>query len=137
MTCSIKVGKNATALVDDDVHEFISLFKWHQTSGGYGTHKRLKTMHRFIWTNTMGAIPAGMVIDHINHDRLDNRIDNLRCVDQQTNIWNRTSGNYVRRLGLVPDQPIRPYFRKVGGVGYIHYGNGVKVKCPDWNKVNA
>ena len=33
-------------------------------------------------------IPPGKVIDHINRDKLDNNIDNLRLVTQQENLLN-------------------------------------------------
>lgn len=42
--------------------------------------------HRLIWEHVNGSIPAGMSIDHINGDRADNRISNLRLVTHQENI---------------------------------------------------
>ena len=42
--------------------------------------------HRFIWVMVYGS--AAKVIDHINGDTSDNRIANLRSVDQQTNRKN-------------------------------------------------
>lgn len=35
-----------------------------------------------------GVIPEGLVIDHINRDPSDNRIENLRVVTQATNLSN-------------------------------------------------
>ena len=42
--------------------------------------------HRVIWLMHGGIIPDGHVIDHINGDSEDNRIENLRCV---TNCENK------------------------------------------------
>ena len=45
---------------------------------------------RLIWQMHNGEIPAGMQIDHINRDKLDNRIENLRCCTPQQNEWNKS-----------------------------------------------
>lgn len=41
-------------------------------------HKGL--IHRFIWVWHHGAIPPSHYIDHIDHNRSNNRIENLRLV---------------------------------------------------------
>ena len=45
-------------------------------------------LHRLVWTLHFGAIPDGYVIDHINGDPLDNRIENLRAVTRSLNQRN-------------------------------------------------
>lgn len=45
-------------------------------------------VHRIIWEMHHGKIPDGMQIDHINHIRDDNRIENLRLVSNQENHKN-------------------------------------------------
>jgi len=45
-------------------------------------------VHRIIWEMEVGDIPEGMVIDHINHIRSDNRISNLRAVTVLENTRN-------------------------------------------------
>lgn len=44
--------------------------------------------HRVAWAFVYGDWPSGQ-IDHINHDRADNRIENLRVVDNTGNHLNR------------------------------------------------
>ncbi|WP_213082206.1 HNH endonuclease signature motif containing protein [Escherichia coli] len=44
--------------------------------------------HRLAWCLVHGDIPTDMQVDHINHDRTDNRIENLRLVDNQGNQKN-------------------------------------------------
>lgn len=44
--------------------------------------------HRIICEMHNGEIPKGMQIDHINHDRCDNRIENLRLVKGKENQKN-------------------------------------------------
>lgn len=58
--------------------------------GYYRTARTL--MHRAVWLFFKGEEPNGF-IDHINGDRKDNRIDNLRVVTQLHNNWNRTKAN--------------------------------------------
>ncbi|HAN9010013.1 TPA: HNH endonuclease [Escherichia coli] len=51
--------------------------------------------HRAVWIIHNGDIPKGMQIDHINGDRSDNRIENLRLVSHMENHKNLK--RYVRR----------------------------------------
>lgn len=45
-------------------------------------------LHRLAWYFTHGYLPE--FIDHINHNRADNRIDNLREVSREENAKNHT-----------------------------------------------
>lgn len=55
----------------------------HHTGAFFG---KLYLSHRIIWKMVYGTEP--LVIDHINGDGHDNRIDNLRSVTQATNSRN-------------------------------------------------
>lgn len=56
---------------------------------------KLYPAHRLAWTIYYGQPPAGY-IDHINGNGLDNRIENLRCVDATGNAKNRKKSPYNR-----------------------------------------
>jgi ribosomal protein L32E len=46
-------------------------------------------IHIFIYMMHYGEYPEGMEIDHINQDKSDHRIENLRCVTSKENSENR------------------------------------------------
>ena len=49
---------------------------------------KIYSIHRIIWEMFNGPIPTGMVIDHMNGNPWDNRIENLRVVTQRQNVQN-------------------------------------------------
>ena len=56
--------------------------------------------HRVAWFIAHGAWPTA-VIDHINGDRVDNRIENLRDVPQRTNCENLRRAKSKNKLGVL------------------------------------
>ena len=43
-----------------------------------------------------GPIPKGLEIDHINRNRSDNRIENLRAVTRSVNLHNQEGKGYYK-----------------------------------------
>lgn len=91
----IQLTKGYVALVDDSDYEWLSKFKWRYNSAGYaarhspwenGTRKTIY-MHVLI-----GNGRPGFEVDHINHDKLDNRRSNLRVCTKKDNSHNRPIG---------------------------------------------
>jgi len=76
----IPITDDIDALVDDEDYDNLSQHKWY-FSDGYAVrdHKRV-AMHRQI----MG-FPKGMVVDHIDGNRLNNQRHNLRICTQREN----------------------------------------------------
>ena len=78
-----------------------------KTTGKIAGHKRkdgyiqlrykgiMSLAHRVIWTIFREQIPTGLYIDHINGDRADNRLDNLRLADTCENCHNRSTSQGV------------------------------------------
>jgi hypothetical protein len=82
---------------------WISKQTWCISSHGYVQASKGKRLHQQI----LGKLGAGLVADHINRDRLDNRRENLRVVTHQQNALNREPrrnqsgeiGIYLKRKG--------------------------------------
>ena len=67
-----------------------------------GIDNKTHLVHRLIWIWHNGEIDNNLLLDHINQDKVDNRIENLRLVNRQENSWNRQAkGAYFdKRCGL-------------------------------------
>lgn len=86
-----KYGAGKVALVDDEDFTEMSKYKWHVHTRGYACwiiKINGKNAH-FYMHRLLIHIPNGMVADHINGNKLDNRKANLRFVTRQQNMTNR------------------------------------------------
>ena len=54
----------------------------------YNLQGKLYSAHRLVYETFVRPIPKGMVIDHINGIKDDNRLENLRCISQSENAIN-------------------------------------------------
>lgn len=94
----IKLSQNKETKVDDDDFENLSKDKWYARkdpdSGyyyalGHFGDRKMKYMARVI----MNA-GSDHFVDHINHDTLDNRKENLRLCNHSENQYNRLKSKY-------------------------------------------
>ena len=77
-------------IVDDDVFEWMVNHSWHiNPRSGYVTHGCCRGKEQLYLARHIMNPPAGMVVDHINRDKLDNRRENLRIVSHRQNLSNR------------------------------------------------
>ena len=92
----IPLTQGRFALVDDEDFDFLSQWRWHLSDNGYAQRSvyikidigrytsRMVKMHRII-----NETPPGVITDHINRNKLDNRKMNLRSVSASINSLNR------------------------------------------------
>lgn len=94
---NIPVGRSGRAIIDDEDYAKLSTFKWSINNGYAISTTGHGSMHQIV----LGAKP-GMVIDHINRNRLDNRKENLRHATHSQNALNRIHRNTSGYRGVRP-----------------------------------
>jgi len=92
----ISLAGGKYAIVDPEDFGRLAKYRWgshiagntfyagRRISTGRGKKRKYISMHREIL-----KVPDGMVVDHINHNGLDNRKANLRPATYVQNAWNR------------------------------------------------
>jgi hypothetical protein len=84
-----KISGGESVIVDKDDLKIVSRYKWHPLRGKHTTYAqakingKMKLMHRVILSPD-----SSQLIDHINHNGLDNRRSNLRKVTSSQNNMN-------------------------------------------------
>lgn len=84
----------------------------------------MRRVHRLIWEHVHGQIPDGKEIDHINGNRSDNRISNLRLVSRSENLQNRHRPRKNSRSGVKGvawDEQAGKWLAKIMVCGKRHY----------------
>lgn len=103
MVKQIPLTQGKFALVDDEDFERVNQYKWqYRKQDGYAFRQpkkndtnRIRYLHRFIMD-----VPVGINVDHINHDKLDNRRSNLRTATYSQNNQNLLPYNRKSKTGV-------------------------------------
>lgn len=105
-------NNNEQFIFDIEDYDLVSQYTWHKMSCGYFYHKDNKQcflLHRFIMNP-----PSGTDIDHINHDKGDNRRRNLRLASRSQNLVNKRYKNKTGYRGVVK-LPSGRFVAQIGG----------------------
>lgn len=123
------------AKVSDEDFAAVSQYNWTHHNGGYVCAKidgRMTLLHRFIMARKFGC-EGFRFVDHINHDKYDNRRENLRIADDVTNARNRqkTAGCVCRYKGVTRRTLKSGEYRYIARVFVnhkVHYGGSYKTE---------
>lgn len=98
--------ENYTASKEGEIYSLASGKILVQTENSYGYkklnlydekgHSQCFSVHQLIYRTYKGDIPKGLQIDHIDRDKLNNHIDNLRAVSSSENNLNKTDVKQVQ-----------------------------------------
>lgn len=89
----------------DIIYQDGKLYKevgWISAEGYYKftLDNRTYYVHRWLYERAKGKLPRHMDVDHINGDKLDNRLENLRAVNRSENAFNRQKANSNSETGV-------------------------------------
>tara|TARA_R110000868_G_scaffold130029_2_gene339528 strand:+ start:399 stop:869 length:471 start_codon:yes stop_codon:yes gene_type:complete len=97
METQVNLTRGAIAIVDKASATHICSFRWQLDNNGYAKRRDGTLMHRLI----MGCVKGdGKKIDHKDHDKLNNRLSNLRFATQSENQKNKKSRGTSKYLGV-------------------------------------
>jgi len=87
----IELSRDKVAIVDDDMFDYLNQWKWHYHNCGYAgrlTSRKLGKRTTILMHRVVIGTPDSMQTDHINHNTLDNRRENLRICTASQNSAN-------------------------------------------------
>src|SRR5690606_34002242 len=98
---AVPVGINGKySIVDKDDYDRTIAYNWCDDGHGYAINNSVGYMHSFIMN-----MKKGEILDHINHNTLDNRKSNLRPCKNKENIMNmRSRGGTSNFKGVYLDK---------------------------------
>lgn len=93
------------------------IFTRDEKTGYYLNSTNRVRLHRYVWEKEIGKIPKGYEIHHINRNKADNRIENLRLL----------SCSEHRKLHAVHTEEEKERMRK-------NLAENVRPKASEWHK---
>jgi len=110
-----------TADVYSNKYGDLRKLKPRKIKGGYLQVKLCKdgernhlVIHRLVYQAFVGKIPEGMEIDHIDRNPSNNKLDNLRLVTHQQNMFNiYGKGYYLNKVSNKWQAQIRLNYKRI------------------------
>jgi len=85
----IQLTQGKYALVDNSDFEWLNQWKWHYLNIGYAARRDYSNGGKYVYMHRLiTGVPGTQQSDHINHNKLDNRRENLRLATKSQNMAN-------------------------------------------------
>lgn len=132
------------ATVDDAVYVAVAQQRWYLANVGYAVCKingKMTYLHHFILRllhPEAFPLAKGIITDHVNRDKLDNRRDNLRLTTQVTNQANKRmqANNTSGYVGVSWDRRRSHWVATINAEGKHHYLGGYSDPVAAARRVN-
>jgi hypothetical protein len=90
---TIKLTRNQETFVSEEDYEYlVSLGSWcaelKRDKDFHAIRRGNIRMHNVIAERKFGKVPDGLVVDHIDHNPLNNVRENIRLATKSQNMWN-------------------------------------------------
>lgn len=108
---------------DMELLDEIKKYAWHENAAGYIATRDKETRKTLYFHQLVLEAPIGKQIDHINRNKADNRLKNLRIVDSRQNSFNKSilSNNKSGVLGVYYDSERKKWAASLGIDGRKHF----------------
>jgi hypothetical protein len=102
------------AIVDDEDFEELIKYKWSRVKGPNTDYARQSGGQKMMMHRYLLKPETNMQVDHINHNGLDNRRDNIRVCTRSENMKNVRPYGTSKYLGVNLHKAKRLYIKKDG-----------------------
>lgn len=130
MVKEIPLTQGQFALVDDEDFEWLNQLSWQaawnpSSKGYYAQHTQHLRIDGKRSTKSIGMhrlilnAPKNKVVDHINHNTLDNRKENLRIVSFRQNRQNLKINTTSKYSGVCWDKKLKKWFARIAIAGMM------------------
>jgi len=124
----IPLTKGLVATIDREDYSLVmgAASSWHaciQAGSPYAQARARKTQLTLMMHRVIMDAPKHLVVDHINHDTLDNRRENLRVVTRQQNQCNvlPRTGNLSQFKGVCLNKRVNRWVAYINAHGKRTY----------------
>lgn len=109
--CLLVYVKNRRFRINKEDYSLINKCRWYINKNGYVCDNKGRLLHRVI----MKVNSKNEIVDHIDHDTLNNTRENLRVVSKTENAMN------CSRLGITFDKSRNKWYVSIQARGKRHY----------------